>query len=70
MILALVLLDPVDHKHIRSIGQVGQWLLVDSGSQISAVTWTRTVHENRVADAFCSKKSISALLVHEQQAAI
>ena len=32
-----------------------------------AVTW-QTVHEHIVADAFCSKKSSSALLVHEQQA--
>ena len=34
---------------------------------ISAVTW-RTVPEHIVADAFRSKKSSSALLVHEQQA--
>ena len=33
----------------------------------SAVTW-QTVHEHIVADAFCSKSSTSALLVHEQQA--
>ena len=33
---------------------------------ISAVTWS-TVHEHIVADAFCSKKSSSALLVPEQQ---
>ena len=30
-------------------------------------TW-RTVHEHIVADAFCSKKNSSALLVPEQQA--
>ena len=34
---------------------------------ISAVT-RRTVHEHIVADAFHSKKSSSALLVHAQQA--
>ena len=34
---------------------------------MSAVTW-RTVHEHVAADAFCSKKSSSALLAHEQQA--
>ena len=33
----------------------------------SAVTW-RSVHEHIVADAFCTKKSSSELLVHEQQA--
>ena len=34
---------------------------------ISAVTW-RTGHEHLVADAFQSKKSLSALFFHEQQA--
>ena len=34
---------------------------------ISAVTW-RTAHEHIVADALHSKKSSSALPVHEQQA--
>ena len=34
----------------------------------SAVTWRGTVHEHIVADAFRYKKSLSALLVHEQQA--
>ena len=34
---------------------------------ISAVAW-RTLHEHIVADAFRSKKSSSALLVHERQA--
>ena len=34
---------------------------------VSAVTW-QTVHEHIVADAFRSKKSSSALLVHEQHA--
>ena len=34
---------------------------------ISVVTW-RIVHEHIVADAFHSKQSSSALLVHEQQA--
>ena len=37
-----------------------------SGTQYS-VTW-RHVHEHLVADAFRSKKSSLALLVHEQQA--
>ena len=36
---------------------------------ISAVIW-RTVHEHLVADAFCSRKSSSALLVHEQPASL
>ena len=36
-------------------------------STISAVSW-RTVHEHIVADTFRSKKSSSALFVHEQQA--
>ena len=36
-------------------------------NQVSPVTW-RTVHEHIVEDAFCSKKSSSGLLVHEQQA--
>ena len=35
-----------------------------SRTQIRAVTW-RIVHEHIVADTFCSKKSSSALLVHE-----
>ena len=39
----------------------------NSGTQISAVTW-RTVHKHLVADAFRSKKSSSALFVHDQQA--
>ena len=39
---------------------------MDSGIQISAMTW-RTVDEHIVADTFCSKKSSSMLLVHEQQ---
>ena len=34
---------------------------------ISAVTWL-TVPENKVADVFWSKMSLSALLVHEHQA--
>ena len=34
---------------------------------INPVTW-RTVYEHKVADTFCSEKSLSALLVHEQQA--
>ena len=37
-------------------------------TQICAVTWRRTVHEHIVADASRSKKSSSAILVHEQQA--
>ena len=37
-----------------------------SVTQISAVTW-RTVHEHIEADTFRSKKSLSTLLVHEQQ---
>ena len=37
------------------------------GTQISAMAW-RTVHEHIVADAFHSKKSSWALLVHEEQA--
>ena len=39
----------------------------NSGTKISAVTWT-TVHEHIVADAFHSNKSSSAVLVHEEQA--
>ena len=31
------------------------------------MTWG-TLNEHIIADAFCSKKSLSALLVHEQQA--
>ena len=34
---------------------------------MSAATW-RTVHEGIVADAFRSEESLSALVVHEQQA--
>ena len=30
----------------------------------------RTAHEHITADAFCSKKSLSALLVHEQRASL
>ena len=44
-------------------------LVISYGTQISAVKW-RTVHEHVVADAFSSKKSLSALLVHEQQASL
>ena len=47
--------------HIVVTTDVKQW------NTIRAVTW-RTVHEHIVADAFRSKKSSSALLVHEQQA--
>ena len=36
-------------------------------TQISAVKW-RTIHQHIVAEAFRSKKSSSALLLHEQQA--
>ena len=39
----------------------------DSGTQISGVTW-QTVHDNIVADAFYPKKSLSELLVLDQQA--
>ena len=38
----------------------------NNGTQISAETW-RTVHEHIWADAFRSKKSSSALLVHKQK---
>ena len=38
----------------------------NSGTQIIAAIW-QTVHEDMVADVFRSKKSSSALLVHEQQ---
>ena len=46
--------------HIVITRDVKQW------NNISVVTW-RTVHEYIVPDAFFSKKSLSALLFHEQQ---
>ena len=39
----------------------------NTGTKISTVTWW-TVHKHIVTDMFCSKKSSSNLLVHEQQA--
>ena len=43
------------------------YIYIYSETQISAVTW-RTANEHILADTFCSKKSSSALLVHEQKA--
>ena len=40
---------------------------IRKGTQISPTTWP-TVHDHTVADAFLSKESSSALLVHGQQA--
>ena len=34
---------------------------------MNSVTW-QTIYEQVAADVFCSKKSSSVLLVHEQQA--
>ena len=47
--------------HLVITTDVKQW------NKISVVTG-RTVHEHLQADTFFSKKSLSALLVHEQQA--
>ena len=49
------------YLHIRVATDLKQW------NTTSAVTWG-TVHEHIIADTFCSKRSSSALLLHEQQA--
>ena len=64
----------VERSHMKSLELSTVLLLAHSSNHRcksvehnSAMTWQK-VHQHTVVDAFCSRKSLSALLVHEEHA--